>query len=145
MDIVFETERGVSFTIEIGYFDTVLEIKEKIQKYRDVPISDQTLVFNGKTLEDDGNTETSYICHNSRMRLVLESDRENSPEKSKDKAEEQQSPVHKKTQLLCKLPTSKSHLSVEVDLNDSVLKLKERLQDIEGLLLLITFGFTVFQ
>ncbi|KAF3569021.1 hypothetical protein DY000_02010915 [Brassica cretica] len=32
MDLIFETQRGSSFSIEVGYFDTVLEIKGKIEK-----------------------------------------------------------------------------------------------------------------
>nr|GMC94766.1 ubiquitin-like protein-NEDD8-like protein RUB3 [Ipomoea batatas] len=55
MDLIFELQRGTQFTIEIGYFDTVQEIKEKVQKYQGIPASTQTLVFNGNVLQDDLN------------------------------------------------------------------------------------------
>ncbi|KAL0423313.1 UNVERIFIED_CONTAM: hypothetical protein Sradi_0866100 [Sesamum radiatum] len=39
MDVIFQPSRGSPFYIEVGYFDTVLEIKEKIQKDQSIPIS----------------------------------------------------------------------------------------------------------
>lgn len=54
MDVIFETSEGRQFTIEVGFFDTVLEMKEKIQKYKGFPIAQQTLVLNDQV----GNTKT---------------------------------------------------------------------------------------
>lgn len=54
MDVIFETSKGRQFTIEVGFFDTVLEMKEKIQKYKGFPIAQQTLVLNDQV----GNTKT---------------------------------------------------------------------------------------
>lgn len=45
MDVIFETSKGRRFEIEVGFFDTVLEMKEKIQKYEGFPVAQQTLVF----------------------------------------------------------------------------------------------------
>lgn len=53
MDVVFETSKGRQFAIEVGFFDTVLEMKEKIQKYEGFPVAQQTLVFKDQV----GNTE----------------------------------------------------------------------------------------
>ncbi|GMH24986.1 hypothetical protein Nepgr_026829 [Nepenthes gracilis] len=72
MDVIFEMQEEISFSIETGFFDTVLEIKEKIEKYRDIPVSQQTLIFNGKVLEDDSDVESSRIFQNSRIRLVVQ-------------------------------------------------------------------------
>lgn len=33
MDVYFETQTSTKFYIELGYWDTVLEIKKKIEKY----------------------------------------------------------------------------------------------------------------
>nr|GMC98948.1 ubiquitin-like protein-NEDD8-like protein RUB3 [Ipomoea batatas] len=65
MDLIFEPQRGTQFTIEIGYFDTVQEIKEKVQKYQGIPASTQTLVFNGNVLQDDLNVHSSEILDRS--------------------------------------------------------------------------------
>ncbi|EOA22668.1 hypothetical protein CARUB_v10003371mg [Capsella rubella] len=34
MDVFFETQSGYTFEIELGYWDTVLEMKQKIEKYQ---------------------------------------------------------------------------------------------------------------
>nr|GMC91408.1 Ubiquitin-like superfamily protein [Ipomoea batatas] len=67
MDLIFEPQRGTQFTIEIGYFDTVQEIKEKVQKYQGIPASTQTLVFNGNVLQDDLNVHSSEILDRSHV------------------------------------------------------------------------------
>ncbi|KMS96272.1 hypothetical protein BVRB_000770 [Beta vulgaris subsp. vulgaris] len=137
MDVTFETQKGEKFTIEIGYFDTVLEIKEKIQKYREIPISNQTLIFNGKILEDNGDVSSCVILHNSYMHLIVANhlEKPKSPEKLKIMNEDFHS-FSKKIRLFLKLPISNSQhhqrLSIEVDLCDSVAQLKENLYQIEG-------------
>lgn len=114
MDLEFVTSGGGSFKIEVGYFDTVLEIKEKIQKYKGIPISTQTLIFNGAFLRDDLNVHFSDILDHSRLHLNLSSDA--SPPKIR---------------LLLRLPTSKL-LAVDADARDTIHRLKERIHEIEG-------------
>lgn len=60
------------FTIEVGYFDTVAEIKEKIEKYYGFPIASQTLIFNGEVMEDERDTVHYEILHNSRIQLQVQ-------------------------------------------------------------------------
>ncbi|EOA22995.1 hypothetical protein CARUB_v10003742mg, partial [Capsella rubella] len=38
MDVLFETQSGYTFMIELGYWDTVLEMKQKIEKYQRIPL-----------------------------------------------------------------------------------------------------------
>ncbi|XP_010529364.1 PREDICTED: uncharacterized protein LOC104806256 [Tarenaya hassleriana] len=73
MDVFFESQRGLQFSIEVGYFDTVLEIKEKIDKYQRIPVSKQTLIFDGRILQDDHNVEQCQILQNSRIQLLVSS------------------------------------------------------------------------
>ncbi|XVE87840.1 hypothetical protein DITRI_Ditri19aG0020400 [Diplodiscus trichospermus] len=73
MDVNFETQKGRPFSIEVGFFDTVLEIKEKVQKYQGIPVSSQTLVFNGLVLQDDRDVEYCGILQNSRIQLLVAS------------------------------------------------------------------------
>ncbi|EOA23080.1 hypothetical protein CARUB_v10003861mg [Capsella rubella] len=73
MDVFVETQRGSPFSIEVGYFDTVLEIKEKIEKYQRISVSKQTLFFQGNVLQDDHDIEQCQILNNSRLQLFLSS------------------------------------------------------------------------
>ncbi|KAK9110564.1 hypothetical protein Sjap_018624 [Stephania japonica] len=72
MEVKLEAMQGEEFTIEIGYFDTVFEIKEKIEKYQGIPISAQTLIFNGNAMIDERNTEFYKILHQSQMKLIVD-------------------------------------------------------------------------
>ncbi|KAJ1388335.1 Ubiquitin-like domain superfamily [Sesbania bispinosa] len=71
MDVIFEVQRGSTFSIEVGFFDTVLEIKEKVQKYQGIPISKQTLIFNNQVLQDDSDVWKCEILQNSRIQLIV--------------------------------------------------------------------------
>uniref|UniRef100_A0A0A0KHW3 Ubiquitin-like domain-containing protein n=1 Tax=Cucumis sativus TaxID=3659 RepID=A0A0A0KHW3_CUCSA len=71
MDVILVPEKGDTFGIEVGYFDTVLEIKEKIEKYQGIPIPKQTLIFNGRILQDDRDVEFCEILQHSRIQLVV--------------------------------------------------------------------------
>ncbi|KAK2442644.1 Ubiquitin superfamily protein [Trifolium repens] len=121
MDVIFEVQRGRPFTIEVGFFDTILEIKEKVQKYQGIPISKQTLIFNGQILQDDGDIWKCGIFQNSRIHLMVASDSDHHKPPVEDT----------KFHLNIKMPLSKSHIPIEIDKNDTVLKLKEKIHDID--------------
>jgi hypothetical protein len=55
MDLTFlvDKEKEESFSIEVSFFDSFLEVKEKIYNYQNLPISNQELYFNGKLLKDE--------------------------------------------------------------------------------------------
>ncbi|KAL6197586.1 hypothetical protein ACLB2K_033194 [Fragaria x ananassa] len=128
MDVIFEPQRGrPSFSIEVGYFDTVIEIKEKVQKYQGIPISQQTLVLNGQVLHDELDVAYCQIFHQSKIQLIINS--ESDKQTSNVKLEDSSPP--KKVHLNVKTPTSKMHVSIEMDLNDTVAKLKEKIQGLE--------------
>ncbi|EYU34529.1 hypothetical protein ABFS82_11G104700 [Erythranthe guttata] len=125
MDVFFQPSLGNPFDIEVGYFDTVLEIKEKIHKQKGIPISTQTLVFNGAILQDNLNVHDSDILDRSRIHLLLPSDAiaaavDSPPTSSSSK---------KKIQLLLKMPPPKSAITVEMDLDETIQRLKEKIHE----------------
>ncbi|RDX96175.1 hypothetical protein CR513_21186, partial [Mucuna pruriens] len=125
MDIIFELQRGKSFTIEIGYYDTVLEMKEKVQKYHNIPVSKQTLILNGQVLQDSDDPWKIEIFHNTRLQLQL------SPDKDDNKDLVTSSPLVK-IQLNVKAASKTHVVPLEVDVNDTVLRLKERIHEMEA-------------
>lgn len=126
MDVIFETAKGRQFTIEIGFFDTVLEIKEKIEKYEGYPVSTQTLVFKGQVLTDTGDTEAYDILEGSRIQLMAESEIERQSPKTEEI-------LPAKLLLLINVAALKKQFSVECEVADNVGRLKERIQESEGI------------
>nr|XP_025884041.1 ubiquitin domain-containing protein 7SL RNA1-like [Solanum lycopersicum] len=130
MDVFIQPTKGRSFAIEVGYFDTILEIKDKIQRHQGIPIPKQTLIFKGNVLDDHLNVHYSDILDRSHIQLVVESE----PDKNNAVKAEQPSPssLTRKIQLLFKMPISKLGVVLEVDDTDRVRRVKERIHDMEG-------------
>ncbi|KAL9285634.1 putative Ubiquitin domain-containing protein [Arabidopsis thaliana] len=72
MDVFFETQSGDKFEIELGYWDTMLEIKEKIEKYQCIPVSKQTLIFQGVVLQDHLDIKQCVILNHSHIQIFVE-------------------------------------------------------------------------
>lgn len=127
MDVIFETQRGRAFSIEVGFFDTIHEIKEKIEKYQSIPISRQTLIFKSQVLEDECKIEDTEILQNSKVKLII--DTESSP--SNNNNESSLTQICKKTIKLYTKSSSTSSSSsiilnnVEVEPTDTVGCLKQ--------------------
>ncbi|KAI3668858.1 hypothetical protein L6452_40074 [Arctium lappa] len=134
------------FCIEVGYFDTMKEIKEKVAKYHGIPVYEQTLIFKDKTLPDDLNIHNSDIFDRSRIQLHINN---NTTEKVIVKKEEEITPCcsnnnsqqkNKKSMMMIKLMLKSSTSlggggggvtsTIEMDMNDSVLKLKEKMNEL---------------
>ncbi|KAL3630391.1 hypothetical protein CASFOL_023375 [Castilleja foliolosa] len=130
MDVIFQPSRGNPFYIEVGYFDTVLEIKEKIQKAKAIPISKQTLIFNGNTLHDDLNIHHSDILDRSRIHLLLPVN--TTPEQTMQTQTDKPPSSSSKIQLLVKLPSSKLRVALQMDVNETIQRLKDKIQEMEG-------------
>ncbi|CAA0825715.1 Ubiquitin-like superfamily protein [Striga hermonthica] len=127
MEVVFQPSRGSPFLMELGYFDTVLEIKHKIEKAKAIPTSKQTLIFNGAVLHDHLNVHDSDILDRSRIHLLLPPDPNPPPPTSAAAA------AASKIQLLLRLPSSKARAALEADPSETVLALKARIHDMEGI------------
>lgn len=65
MNLTFLIERQKCVTIEVGFFDSFLEVKEKIEKYESVLVSKQKFMFNGKLLNDKDTVIKSNLTQNS--------------------------------------------------------------------------------
>jgi hypothetical protein len=67
MDLTFlvDKEKEESFSIEVSFFDSFLEVKEKIYNYQNLPISNQELYFNGKLLKDEDLIMNSELVQDS--------------------------------------------------------------------------------
>lgn len=132
MDLFFQPTKGRPFAIEVGYFDSILEIKEKIQRYQGIPVPKQTLIFKGNVLDDDINVHYSDILNNSHIHLVVESESKFESDKNINIIKAEQSSPTKKLQLLLKMPTSKLGIALEMNVTDSVRRVKERIHYMEG-------------
>ncbi|KAM3328038.1 ubiquitin domain-containing protein 7SL RNA2-like [Capsicum galapagoense] len=131
MDVFFQPTKGRPFAIEVGYFDTILEIKDKIRRDQGIPIPKQTLIFKGNVLDDHLNVHYSDILDRSHIQLIVESE----PDKTNAvKTEQPSSSVTKKIiQLLLRMPASKlGVIALEADVTDSIWRVKERIHDMDG-------------
>ncbi|TKY53094.1 Polyubiquitin protein [Spatholobus suberectus] len=125
MDVIFEPQRGRPFSIEIGFFDTVLEMKEKVQKYQNISVSKQTLILNGQVLRDTDDPWKVEILQNTRIQIQLSPDHKE--EENKECANSSYAKIHLNVKT-----ASKTHVvPLEVDVNDTVLRLKERIHETE--------------
>ncbi|CAA0393580.1 unnamed protein product [Arabidopsis thaliana] len=60
------------FEIELGYWDTVLEIKQKIEKYQRILVYRQTLFFQGNVLQDHLDIEQCVILNHSLLKVFVD-------------------------------------------------------------------------
>uniref|UniRef100_A0A3Q7IRJ0 Ubiquitin-like domain-containing protein n=1 Tax=Solanum lycopersicum TaxID=4081 RepID=A0A3Q7IRJ0_SOLLC len=108
MHLFFYPTKGSSFAIEV---DTILEVKEKIQKYQGIPIPKQTLIFEGNILADDLNVHYSDILDRSHIQLVTDF------EGNKNVVVKSERP---RIKLLLEMPTlTKLAIMLKVDVGDN--------------------------
>ncbi|KAM7500921.1 hypothetical protein LguiA_025335 [Lonicera macranthoides] len=131
MDLIFETPKRRPFSIEIGFFDSVLEIKEKVQKYQGIPVSKQTLIFKGQVLQDEGDVEHCELLHNSHVQLIIAPDIDIKPTIVKVE-ESSSSSSSSKIQLILKKPSSKTPIPLEMDPANTVSQIKDKICKMEG-------------
>ncbi|KAJ9557814.1 hypothetical protein OSB04_012428 [Centaurea solstitialis] len=131
--LFIEPSKGMPFCIEVGYFDTMKEIKEKVAKYHGIPVYEQTLIFKDTTLPDDLNIHNSDIFDRSRIHLHINNNNNGDHPKvivktEKEEEQEEEEEENKSTMMI-KLAVKNGGLTrmMEVDMNDSVLKLKEKI------------------
>ena len=70
MNVVIDYGSGTPFFLEVGFLDTVLEVKQKIEKDQGIPISKQKL-YHFVFLRDDLTIQHYKIVEHSRIYLVL--------------------------------------------------------------------------
>jgi len=71
MEISIETLTGTSFELRVSPFETVISVKQKIQRLEGIPIAQQHLIWKNIELEDDFYLHDYGISHGSCLQLVL--------------------------------------------------------------------------
>ncbi|XP_071726981.1 ubiquitin domain-containing protein 7SL RNA1-like [Rutidosis leptorrhynchoides] len=133
MDLYFDSDKGKSFAIEVGYFDTIKEIKEKVTKYQGIPVLDQILQFDGKILPDDLNIHTSEIVDGSHLKLISATATATTTDQTATNIKTEETDHHSSSSSnKIKIFLKKFGVTVEMDVNDLVSKLKEKINEIEG-------------
>ncbi|KAK4759730.1 hypothetical protein SAY87_022861 [Trapa incisa] len=104
---------------------TIHEIKQKIETLAGIPVSGQTLVFNGQVLKDeDGMAFCLGIREGSRIQLL-------SHTLGQAMVAEAPPAARRSLRLRIKAPSSPAQFIMEVDGDETVRRLKERIQERE--------------
>lgn len=110
--VFVKTLTGQTIMLTVTPRDTVAQVKAKIEQQEGIPVRKQRLIFVGEQLHDDHFFLDYRIEHESAVHLVL---REGNS-----------------FELYVQAPSGRSHV-FEVDPNDSVEQLKNKLRDREGI------------
>nr|KYP75080.1 hypothetical protein KK1_007778 [Cajanus cajan] len=129
MNIILEVEGGNELCISVGPFDTVRHVKETVQTLHHIPISLQNFFFNGQLVQDDLHIFTSQLFHGARIQLLLAPHQPPTitPSPPPTLPDYDNDPVT----LKVKVPKSKDRIPIEAELNDTVLKVKEKIGALE--------------
>ncbi|KAG7619499.1 Ubiquitin domain [Arabidopsis suecica] len=101
MNVDIDTETGSSFSITIDFGETVLEIKEKIEKSQGIPVSKQILYLDGKALEDLHKIDYMILFESLLLRISPDADPNQSNEQT-----EQSKQIDDKKQEFCGIQDS---------------------------------------
>ena len=112
MQIFVKTLTGRTMTVNIEGANTVAELKEKIREHEGIPADQQRLVFAGKCLEDDRVLNDYNIQKESTVHLLLR--------------------LIGGMQIFVKTLTGRT-ITENVDWTSSVVKLKEKIEEREGI------------
>ncbi|KAG4910349.1 hypothetical protein AAZX31_20G129000 [Glycine max] len=74
MDLSLVMENDKTLCMEVGFFDSFQEIKEKIEKFTGIPTYRQTLLFNGQVLRNEAIIFNTDISEASRVHFLLDAD-----------------------------------------------------------------------
>ncbi|CAE6137403.1 unnamed protein product [Arabidopsis arenosa] len=94
MKFLVEILGGSSFEIEVDRKDTLLKVKQKIEKSQRIPVSKQTLIVDGIfILREDLNVEQCQIVHDSQIQLEVSADENTNQNGNDQMPETEQSPA----------------------------------------------------
>ncbi|CAM8991625.1 unnamed protein product [Rhodiola kirilowii] len=70
MNIILHTHHNIELSLELGYFDSVAEIKAKIQSHVGISTTRQSLLLNNThQLHDDSDIERSNLLDRSHVHV----------------------------------------------------------------------------
>ncbi|XP_030628185.1 AN1-type zinc finger protein 4 [Chanos chanos] len=71
MELFIETLTGTSFQLRVCPYETVISVKDKIQRLEGIPVSQQHLIWNSMELEDEYYLRHYNITEGCTLKLVL--------------------------------------------------------------------------
>ncbi|KAG7557805.1 Ubiquitin-like domain superfamily [Arabidopsis suecica] len=74
MEVTVENQSGSTFSIDVVFRDTLLDIKRKIEKSQRIPVAKQILTFKGKLLQSYLDIFECQVPDNSRIHLSISPD-----------------------------------------------------------------------
>ncbi|KAH6810781.1 hypothetical protein C2S51_024543 [Perilla frutescens var. frutescens] len=149
MKLIFATDGGNQFEIEVGDNDSLPEIKEKVKTKQGIPISDQTLIFNGNIIRDELDLIYAEIKDGSLIHLQIAEnpkmpdfhDHQFSPPPEFQDSDFSQflnqfnfpNPTPpREISITLKMPTASDTVNVKADVNETIQQLKEKIEQRAG-------------
>ncbi|XP_010456955.1 PREDICTED: uncharacterized protein LOC104738486 [Camelina sativa] len=117
MKLLIDTESDSSFSIDVDFLDTLLIIKQKIEKAQGIPVYKQTLFFKGKVLQDQFKIRFCHILGNSSLFLYISPDDNPNQNVNDDRVPQTEqspsNPIHQDFPVMSNTDSMKGFLGIQ--------------------------------